>query len=287
MDTQDTWVAARELFRDLSDHPGPDAFPAVVEPWLRRAEREYVGVLAEDVARLPRSPGEELDERAADLLWELYALSRVSDVLLLAFQPRLDQGSDPLDGWPAVTRAQYRELFTRLGMAPFEQAAAFDPFLHEIVEVEQAADPDEPISVTEVVWPGLWHGHVLFGRAGVRVRAGVRHAERGVADRAPLYWTYVRRHRPTVDLSQGWGHNSQWRTDFRVDVRTPEGAHLNVCEKGGMDTVSDVDELLTSAERRELLIHRSLVRAPDDIAGLSALGEGWQESHFPFGWQLS
>ncbi len=67
METQDTWVDARELFTALSDHPGPDAFPAVVEPWLRRAE------------------------------------------------------------------AEYRELFTRLGMTPCEQTAAFDPFLHEIV----------------------------------------------------------------------------------------------------------------------------------------------------------
>ncbi|WP_328869051.1 hypothetical protein OHT76_02535 [Streptomyces sp. NBC_00287] len=288
METDNTWVHARELFHALADHEGPGAFTAVVEPWLRRAEAGYVGVLGEGVGMLPRSSGEDLDERCGDLLWELYALSRVSDVLLLSFQPRPDQGPDPLDGWPSVTPAQYRELFSRLGMTPFEEAAVFDPFLHEIVEVEQAEDPDEPISVTEVVWPRLRHGDVLFSRAGVRVRAGVRHAERGVADRSPLYWTYLRRHRPTVDLSQGWGHNSQWRTDFRVDVRTPEGDHVNVCERGDIDAVSEdsVDALLTHAERRELLRHRCLVRMPDNAAALADMAERWPEYHFPFEWRL-
>lgn len=281
METEDTWVDARELFHALEDHTGPDAFTEVVEPWLRRAGTAYVSALAENVALLPRTPGGELDpERGQELLWELYALSRVSDVLLLSFQ----QG--PAVRWPPVTADRYRELFSRLGMTPFEEAAVFDPFLHEIVEVEQAEDPDEPIGVTEVVWPGLWHGHLLFSRAGVRIRAGARHAERGVADRAPLYWTYLRRHRPTEDLSHGWGHNSQWRTDFRVDVRTPEGDFVNVCEKGDVDAALDngVDALLTPAERRELVRHRSLVRTPDNIA---ALPEDWETNHWPFEWSLS
>ncbi len=286
MDTEDTWVDARELFHALADHKGADAFPRVVEPWLRQAEAAYVDALAEGIGMLPRSSGEELDERCGDLLWELYALSRVSDVLLLSYQPRPAEDPDPADGWPSLTVAEYQELFTRLGMTPFTEASAFDPFLHEIVEVEQAEDPDEPIRVTEVVWPGLWHGPLLFGRAGVRVRAGVRHAERGVADRSPLYWTYLRRHRPTVDLSQGWGSNSQWRTDFRVDVRTPAGDHLNVGERGtGTGPVTEADALLTPAERLELLRHRCLVRAPERQDALPEHApERWVD-FFPFGWQ--
>ncbi|MEV0177449.1 hypothetical protein AB0I00_40920 [Streptomyces sp. NPDC050803] len=298
MNTEDTWVDARELFSELRGHTGPDAFTAVVLPWIRRAEKEYGKDLAEGVGLLPRSPGEDLHERCGDLLWELYALSRVSDVLLLSFQPPADPAPEqpwpphrefPVEEWPTVTDGQYRELFTRLGMTPFEEAGAFDPFLHEIVEVEQAEDPDEPIRVTEVVWPGLWFGHVLFGRAGVRVRAGVRHAERGVADRSPLYWTFLRRHRPTEDLSQGWGHNSQWRTDFRVDVRTPTGDHLNVCGDNkdiDADLVTEADALLTPAERRDLLRHRTLVRTPDNIDALAAWSaEHWQVNFYPYDWR--
>ncbi|MBO4258940.1 hypothetical protein [Streptomyces griseorubiginosus] len=65
-----------------------------------------------------------------------------------------------------------------------------------------AADPEEPIRITGVVWPGLWMGEA-----------------------------HRRRHRPTVDRSMGWGHSSQWRTDIRVDLRTENG--VNAAELGG------------------------------------------------------
>ncbi|MEU9475794.1 hypothetical protein [Streptomyces sp. NPDC048191] len=221
-------VAARQLYTRLLEHTGPDAYDAVAGPWAARAGAAYRARLAALAGLLGGLRPGEADPRSAALsagLWELYALSRVSDALLLSFQP---PGHDPWAG-PGLSRERYLALFTGLGMAPFEETAVFDPFLHEIVEVEQAQDPAEPIRITGVVWPGLWLGTgVLFGRAGVRVRAGLRHAERGVADRSPLYWSFRRRHRPTADPSMGWGSNSQWRTDFRVDVRTADGDRLNV-----------------------------------------------------------
>ncbi|MFJ9821312.1 hypothetical protein ACIRU3_39855 [Streptomyces sp. NPDC101151] len=276
-------VGARDLYDGLLGHTGPEAYTAVVEPWLARARA--AGLRS---GPLPRAAGPGHEHRPGGL-WELYALSRVSDVLLFSFQP---PGHDPWAG-PGLTREQYLGLFTGLGMVPFEEPSVFDPFLHEIVEVEQAADPDAAIVVTDVLWPGLWLGDILFCRAGVRVRAGARHAERGVADRSPLYWAFRRRHRPTVDLSMGWGSNSQWRTDFRVDVRTEAGDRLNVMGDTDVDGVNAVncanadgcEALLTSAERRELLRHRCLLRAPER-AGPLATSPGWAADLFPFDWRL-
>ncbi|MFJ8111735.1 hypothetical protein [Streptomyces sp. NPDC096132] len=187
-------------------------------------------------------------------------------------------------GERSAVAVAYAGWFARLGMVPFEEAGAFDPFLHEIVEVEQAEDPDEPVRITEVVWPGLWLGSVLFARAGVRVRAGARHAERGVADRSPLYWAHLRRHRPTVDESQGWGHNSPWRTDFRVDLRTPAGDVLNAL---GPDGTLDADDdaftgLLSRAERLDLLRHRCLPRAPEHLGPFGTLSHRWAADLYPF-----
>ncbi|MEV5876509.1 hypothetical protein AB0L75_20215 [Streptomyces sp. NPDC052101] len=279
-------VGARELYRRLLEHTGPDAYDAVAEPWAARAGAAYRERLAAVAESLSGHPPGTRDPRPAGLaadLWELYALSRVSDTLLLSFQP---PGHDHWAG-PGLSREQYLALFTALGMTPFGRTAVFDPFLHEIVEVEQAADPTEPIQVTEVVWPGLWLGaEVLFGRAGVRVRAGLRHAERAVADRSPLYWTYRRRHRPTADLSMGWGSNSQWRTDFRVDVRTADGDRLNVLGEERIDDVEagSAEALLTPAERRDLLRHRCLVRTPERAAALDGR-PGWMADLFPYDWR--
>jgi hypothetical protein len=276
MDEDEAWVNARMLFQALRDHEGPDGYAAVVEPWTGRAQLAYREVLGSGVELLAATAVDGPDERCGDLLWELYALSRVSDVLLTSFQPP----GEYAESWPTVTRQQYLALFAGLGMTAFEETGAFDPFVHEIVEVEQAPDPDEPVTVTGLVWPGLWHGSLLFGRAGVRVRAGARHAERGVADRSPLYWTYLRRHRPTVDLSQGWGHNSQWRTDFRVDLRTPSGDEVNACAREDIDAHDWHAPGLSDGRRRELLRHRCLVRTPGGAAELTGSTE-----LFPFDWR--
>ncbi|MCT9079220.1 hypothetical protein [Streptomyces fulvoviolaceus] len=259
-------VGARELYESLAE--GDRAYAS----WLDRARGGCPDRLAAAAEYRPWWTAPD----GQTLLWELYALSRVGDLLLLSERDCLD-------------------LFVPLGMTPF-RGGDFDPFLHEIVEVEQAADPHAPIEITEVVRPGLMLGQLLFNRAGVRVRAGVEHAQRGVADRSPLYWTFRRPHRPTVDLSHGWGHNSQWRTDFRLDYRTPAGDRLNAAENGAIDGdpgldpdhpshLSPQERLLTPGERRELLRHRCLLRVPraaDALAG----SPGWERDLMPFGWRL-
>ncbi|MGA5816696.1 hypothetical protein ACPC54_02355 [Kitasatospora sp. NPDC094028] len=266
---------ARTLYETLLDTDGP--YQDVVDAWLRpSATADYRARLQTAGVHRTRWWG---TENGQGLLEELYALGRIADFLLL--EPRLPP---------------YLALFTALGMTPFTDAgAAFDPFRHEITEVEQAEDPDTPIEPLDVRSPGLMLGELLFTRAGVRVRAGAAHAERGVADRSVLYWTHRRPHRPTRDLSQGWGNNSQWRTDLRLDYRTPHGDLLNVAENGPIDGRPDLhpddpanlgpeERLLTPAERRELLRHRCLLRTPQAArpGGLPA----WAEDLRVWEWRL-
>lgn len=223
-------VDARELYEALAWYDGVEPYEKILVPWLYRVQDGYRAWLATAAEDGPWWTEKEAEPDGQELVWELYALHGVSDQLLLTFQPRSDEPGSP-DPRPLLSEREYLEVFTVLGMTPFEDGDAFDPFdpfLREIVEVEQADDPYTPIEITEVFWPGLMLGQLLFNRAGVRIRASVEQAQRGVADRSPLYWTFRRRHRPAVDLSQGWGGNSQWRTDFRLDYWTPAGDRLNV-----------------------------------------------------------
>jgi hypothetical protein len=147
-----------------------------------------------------------------DLLEQAYALSRINDVLLLGRQPPLPEGVEQpwahllhLDTeWPGITLDEYVATFTALDMTVVE-VPLFDPFFHEIVTVEQTPDPDHPIEIVGAVWPCLMFGQLLFSRGGVRVRAGVHHAVAGIAERSTLHEVFLRRHRPTSDLSFGWG----------------------------------------------------------------------------------
>ncbi|MFH9351978.1 hypothetical protein [Kitasatospora sp. NPDC017646] len=260
---------ARALYEALLDTDG--SYEDVIAPWLAQAATgDYRARL-----RTAATPRDRWWARDGDLREELYALSRVSDFLLLG--PQLQP---------------YLSLFTALGMAPFDAPSRFDPFLHEITEVEQADDPHSPIEILDIRWPGLMLGELLFNRAGARVRAGAAHAEHGVADRWPLYWTHRRAHRPTRDLSQGWGGNSQWRTDFRLDYRTPVRDLLNVAEDAPIDGRPDLDpddhgnlgpdeRLLTPAERRELLRNRTFLRTP-----AASSDPDWAADLFPFEWCL-
>ncbi|MFF0623683.1 hypothetical protein [Streptomyces sp. NPDC004296] len=288
-------VDARELYEALTRYEGPEPYETIVVPWLDRAQGDYrawLATAAEDGSWWAEK-GTEPDGR--ELVWELYALHRVSDRLLLAFQSPSHGPGSPHPR-PLLSEREYLDVFTSLGMTPFEDGDAFDPFLHEIVEVEQADDPYAPIEVTELRWPGLMLGRLLFNRAGVRIRAGVEYAQRGVADRSPLYWTFRRHHRPTVDLSQGWGGNSQWRTGFRLDYRTPAGDRLNVTGDRPIDGSADLypdhpqnlspeERLLTPGERRELLRHRCLVRTPEAADALTG-SPGWDRELTPFDWRL-
>ncbi|MEU9116235.1 hypothetical protein AB0D04_31855 [Streptomyces sp. NPDC048483] len=284
---------ARELYEALGWHEGPKLYETVVVPWLDRAGGGYRAWLATAAEYRSWWTEKETVPDGQELLWELYALSRVSD-LLLAFQPPAGEVNCP-DLRLRLSEHEYLGLFTSLGMTPFK-GSTFDPFLHEIVEVEQADDPHAAIEIMEFVRPGLLLGQLLFSRAGVRVRAGVEHAQRGVADRSPLFWTFRRRHRPTVDLSQGWGRNSQWRTDFRLDYRTPIADLLNVAEDREIDGSTEIspdhpanlspeERLLTPDERRELLRHRCLLRVPE-AADVLAGSPNWERDLMPFGWRL-
>ncbi|MCU7820658.1 hypothetical protein [Kitasatospora sp. DSM 101779] len=287
-------VGGRDLYEALLDSDGPDAHREAVLPWLAEAHGAYREMLRTAAECSGWWEDRRTDERVGVLHTELYALGRVSDILLLARQTPTGPWDPGVEGL-AFSDEEYLGLFTGLGMTPF-RGGGFDPFLHEIVEVEQAEDPAAPIEVVEVLWPGLMLGELLFSRAGVRVRAGAAHAQRGVADRSPLYWTFRRRHRQTVDLSQGWGGNSQWATDLRLDYRTPSGDRLNVdgdhpidgstvLAVGHPENLSPRDRLLTPRERRELLRHRCLLRTPEALAELDREAP-WEREFWPFDWRL-
>ncbi|WP_326765609.1 hypothetical protein OG978_14395 [Streptomyces sp. NBC_01591] len=81
---------------------------------------------------------------------------------------------------------------------------------------------------------------------------------------------------------------SQWGTDLRLDYRTPTSTRLNVAESTDIDDpahLGDEEQLLTPTERRELLRHRCLLRAPDAADELGAPSR-WGRDLFPYTWRL-
>jgi hypothetical protein len=74
--------------------------------------------------------------------------------------------------------------------------------------------------------------------------------------RSRVYFAYARRNRRTHDPSEGWGSNSQWRTNFRRDYLLDGVRYYNVDGKPKRKP----DEDLTEGNRMEMLRYRSFVR---------------------------
>jgi len=166
----------------------------------------------------------------SELHFDIYALSRLHDLILCHLVP--DTLPRQPEGWfrngptQTIDTEDHARLIAALGFETLTEEN-FTPVLHEIVAVEEAADPDTPIEITQTFWPCVTIGKLLFARAGVALRAG-RNMLPAQAQSTPLFWAYARCNRPSADLSNGWGSNSQWSTLPRVDVIEDSAIHLNL-----------------------------------------------------------
>lgn len=280
----------RELHARIVEHQGEGVFDALLMPQIAPA-RQLLGTLASH-AHLPERPG----EKPVEELWQWYALSRVSDRLLLGTQASSEcyvspqQAAQPVGDWwryGLATKEQYREFFAALGFAPFG-FLPFSPFHHEIVEVAEDPALTESLVVDHVFWPGLMFGEMLFARAGVRVRCPAGHFQKAIAENSLLYFAYDRLRRKTEDLSDGWGSNSQWRTSFRRDYDSGGMLYYNVDGEHplGPDYEASFNPAgqgtyghWTVEERIELLTHRCFVRCPKDDTDCWPYDDTFQEAN--------
>lgn len=225
-----------------------------------------------------------------DDLWDLYALSRVNEFLLMHLQTRPTESSE--DVWPLkgaeLSRAAYESFMQALGFEPVE-ARPFHPFFHEITDVSVDPDLGDQVIVMREDWPGYRFGDLMFSRAGVAVRAGPLSGLDGMAARSNLYFAYHRRFRQTRDLSMGWGSNSQWRTRFRRDYLDGSVLRFNVdgayqLGEPNPSELWDTDRIETlegdgfnPAERIAFLRHRCLTRTRADSSDFWPYDDAFSE----------
>lgn len=241
----------RELHDAMLDDRAGRFPPKLLAGWLKRYPEEATWL---EGFRRERSHTATASEEE---LWRLYALSRVVEVMNLSFQ------TGDANSWsgPGLAVSDVSEFACDLGLSVVvpDRYTAFDC---EVVAVAEAADDAEQANLVAVHWPCLMLGGLLICRAGVSVLAGREVMNPRIATTSTLYWAYRRRNRPYQDLSQGWGHNSQWRTRFRRDYRVAQRIFCNVDGKHDLlahDLVVDDEFPLTRAERVELLVNRCFI----------------------------
>ena len=246
--------AARELYHSLLKYDGTAAHTEVLQPWLARNREEACWI-----RNFGNRLGNPIPAAEPGDLYRLYALSRVCETLILGFQQGQADGCD----WPGlvISKAQYASFVDAVGLT-IVHPTRYTPFHHEVVNLEVSREPlMEPVLLS-TEWPCLMIGSMLFMRAGATVLANEHQLAVGVADATTIYWSHRRKNRPTNDLSDGWGSNSQWRTGIRRDYHFHEWFYFNVdapCDLAALPEGTIDGCSLSKAERIELLINRSFV----------------------------
>lgn len=155
-------------------------------------------------------------------LWELYALSRVLDILTLRLQP--NNNSDE-SAWhsPDLTSLEYIKFCKLIGLQ-VSTPSSFHDFDCEIIEAKSGKIN---FQIDECLFPAIKLKNLVIKRAGLRVFLNNENFDLNRVNNSKIYWTSRRRNRHFHDLSIGWGSNSQWRTDFRLDIETEENFIYN------------------------------------------------------------
>ncbi len=245
----------RPLFHWMRDYRGKSLWQDVfLDKWteLENIRLKYLELKNRACMHKPWPPIETHE------LYDFYSVSRLSDLMLGA----LPVNNTEYDSGRHITLDNYITLFEHIGFtAVWPQQ--FHPFYCEIVEIEQG-EGDE-VGLLTTLWPAIMLGNMMFSRAGVKVRAPLRLLKKGFADASVLYWSYTRNARRTIDLSQGWGSNSQWSTIFRRDFDLGDRYAYNV-DQGviNLGTAFDFDDdndmwKMPLEHRIELLKYRSVV----------------------------
>jgi hypothetical protein len=246
----------RALYDDIYDYEGTALYDDLVKPWLRANESERTWL-----DEMARRRGEPVPVVTIEESWRLYALSRIVNLLQIGLEPALAPGAK--NHGPTiepVSREEYAAFMEALGLSRIERSA-LHPFFHEVVTVEQLVEPAAAARITQEYWPGYTLGPLLITRAGCTVAAGSGVMRKDLAEQSTLYWMRTRRNRPTEDQSHGWGSNSQWRTEFRLDYLLDGRLHYNAgARKLGKVAGREMEDDLTSAEKLELLRFRCFVQ---------------------------
>ena len=215
----------RWLFDDLMElSDGSDPGPQL-ERWVEDGR-----LAVESFRYLARASAVHIDgnvEVANRNLWNLYALSRVVDLLLLPLQPPSNTPFHESLPLLRISREQLSSFMGAIGLLEFTRED-FHPFYHEVVSAVSGRTYAASLAGRGVkhLWPAFMLEDMIICRAGVVTQVDDPSIDRSILESSPLYWSCWRRHRECYDLSKGWGSNSQWGTSFRRDLRLADGSFL-------------------------------------------------------------
>jgi hypothetical protein len=250
-------ISFRQLYEQILDYEGESFYGDVLANGF--IDQKSIQIMIGEVSKFnPFTIIEQLsNENFQDLSWELYALSRVLDILTLGLQPN-NNGDGSYWSGPELDLADYIKFIKSLGLEVMP-SANYSAFQYEIME---ATEGKGEIEVAKTFFPTIMLKNLIIKRGGVAVLCDPQKYNLSSMNNSTIYWTFRRKNRKYADLSQGWGSNSQWRTNFRFDYELDDSFIYNAA--GNLDLNRPNQEAfenlahdrLTVEEAIELTINR-------------------------------
>lgn len=250
---------SRDLYNQILDYEGQNILDELLIEWVE--DNGYRDYLTQSSTQLSNN----ISEIPIEISWELYAFSRVLDVLTLGFQPNNQaDGSNWLG--PQISVSDYMDFVNILGLT-VAKTNTYHPFYWEIFE---AIEGESNFQIVETYFPPLMLENLLIKRGGVKITLNPANFNLDIVNNSTIYWTYRRKNRNQQDLSHGWGSNSQWRTSFRFDFElndsylyNSEGdINLNIPKESDLKFLKEYN--LSLQEAIEITVNRHSITSRKD-----------------------
>jgi hypothetical protein len=239
-------LSIRDLYDKILDFEGEGLYENVLKTWV--AENSYGNYLSNIFDKLQSDNKIDFSQ---ENIWELYALTRVLDILTLRFQTNNKaDGSDWLG--PKLSLTEYISFNDLIGLET-RTPKSFNSFDCEIIKTREG---ENDFLISECFFPSVRFKNLIIKRAGVKISLNPQNYNLTLINNATIYWAYRRKNRKYLDLSQGWGSNSQWRTDLRLDIETKDSFIYN--QKGKFDLNYLTTELLEELSQQNLEIQEAI-----------------------------
>jgi hypothetical protein len=236
----------RDLYDKILDYHGERLYEEVLRNWISENDyKSYIDNLSKGF-RLGEIPNISQDD-----LWELYALTRVLDILTLRFQTNNKADGSDWTG-PDLLIETYVDFTELIGLET-EIPQLFDTFTCEIIEAQNG---NNDFQIIDCLFPSVKLKNIILKRAGVKILLPENKYDLTLINNSTIYWAFRRKNRKYIDLSQGWGSNSQWRTDLRLDIETDSGFIYN--HRGKFDLNNPTPELLNELSLQNLEIQDAI-----------------------------
>lgn len=209
-------LSARDLYNRILDYKGENILNELLIDWVE--DNDYRYYLTQSSTQLSNN----INEIPIEISWELYAFSRVLDILTLGFQPNNNADNSNWLG-PKISVSDYVSFAEFLGLKVINKNY-YHPFYWEIFE---AIEGESDFQIAETYFPPLMLDNLLIKRGGVEITLNLNNYDLDLVNNSTIFWTYRRKNRSYQDLSHGWGSNSQWRTSFRFDFEMEDSYLYN------------------------------------------------------------